>query len=97
MENSELFLKKQGSIELQKNIETLIVEDILHKMSIQFNIDIKELARKIALKKADGFSLNKNNPYIHLYIGNGSENISVELTTSENETKLKVPKSFFLE
>ena len=96
MENAEIFLKKQGAIEIKKEITFDEVKGMLLNLGNQFNIDVIDIVKKIAMKKADGFSLNKNSPYIHLYIGNGSENIIVELATSESETKLKFPKSLLL-
>jgi hypothetical protein len=97
MENAELFLKKQNTLEVQKNVTITEAKSMLINLGTQFNIDLIDIIKKIAMKKADGFSLNKNSPYIHLYIGNGSENISIELMTSENEIKLKFPKSSFLD
>ena len=93
----EVSLKKQNTIGVKKEVSMTEVNEMFQRLSNQFSIDVMELAKKVATKKADGFSLNKNSPYIHLYIGNGSENVSVEVMTLENETKIKVPKSFFLD
>lgn len=93
--NAKLFLKKNNTSELDKEIKLEEVKEILQKLSNQFHIDIMELAKKVASQKVDGFSLNKNHPYTHLYIGNGSEEVSVELTTLEKEMKIKIPKLSF--
>lgn len=79
-----------------KDIDMIKVDELLKSISEKFNIDIMDLIKKIASKEADGFSLNKNHPYTHLYIGNGSKNISIEVVTLENEIKLKVPRSNFI-
>lgn len=94
---SELFLKKQDITEIQRHITIEEVKKILLELSSQLEMNITDLVKQVALKKADGFSVNKNSPYTHLYIGNGSENISVELMTLEKEIKLKIPKSSILD
>ena len=94
--DAKIFLKSQDTLEMGKEIKKEEVNQILETLSTQFDINITEIITKIALHKTDGFSINKNNPYTNLHIGNGSENISVDLTTLEKEMKMKIPKSFFI-
>ena len=96
MASVEFALKKEDVSKLKKDISTEEAKNIIEEMSIKFNMNIMELVQKVAKKEADGFSLNKNSPYMHLYIGNGSDKVSIELTTSGKETKIKFPKSLFL-
>ena len=96
MISAEISFSKQDTSQIRKEITIEDAKQIIEDLCVKFNMNLTEVIRKIARKEADGFSLNKNNPYMHLYIGNGSENISIELMTLEKETKIKVPKSFFL-
>ena len=93
---AKIFLKEHNTSKLGKEIELEEVKAILQRLSDQFSINIIELVEKVALKKTDGFSLKKNYPYTHLFIGNGSEEVSVELTTLKKEMKIKIPKASFL-
>lgn len=96
MGSVEISLTRQDTSKMQKEITQDEAIKLIDGISLKFNIDVMELVKKVASKQADGFSLNKNSPYIHLYIGNGLDKITIELMTLENETKIKVPKSFFL-
>lgn len=93
MENAELFLKKQSVTGIQKDVTDTEINELLTMINKKFDLNVMDIIKKIIKKEVDGFSLNKNNPYTHLYIGNGGENISIEIVTLENETKLKIPKS----
>jgi hypothetical protein len=96
MGSVEISLTRQDTSKMQKEITQDEAIKLIDGISLKFNIDVMDLVKKVASKQADGFSLNKNSPYTHLYIGNGSDKITIELMTLENETKIKVPKSFFL-
>jgi len=97
MAAAEISLKKEDITKINKEITVDEAKKIIDQLGAQFSINLMEIARKIASKEADGFSLNKNSPYTHLYIGNGSKNISIELITLEKEIKIKIPCSFLLE
>jgi hypothetical protein len=96
MESGEVSALIKNVSEFKKYITKEEALQLVQQLTLKFNIDISDIVKKVASHSADGFSLNRNCPYSHLYIGNGSENISIELKTLENETKIKVPKSFFV-
>ena len=95
--NGVIFLKENKTSEVGKEIKLEEIKEILQKLSDQFNINVMELAKKVASHETDGFSLNKNLPYTRLYINNGSDDITIELMTLEKEMKMKIPKSSFLD
>jgi hypothetical protein len=92
MENAELFLKKREDIEINKIISSSEAIEILKKIELQFECEIKSKIKEILSKKIDSFSINKDRPYSSLYIGNGSENISIIFRTLKGETKILLPK-----
>jgi hypothetical protein len=96
MNSAEISQTIQDTSKIRKEITQDEVIKLIDGISLKFNIDVMQLVKKVASKEADGFSLNKDNPYVHLHIGNGSENITIDLMTSEKETTIKVPKSSFL-
>lgn len=91
----EISFKKQNTAELKKEITLIEAKDIIQKLNLQVKMDIVPLIKKIVSNEADGFSINKDHPYSHLYIGNGSENVLINFMTLEKETKMLIPKSFF--
>jgi hypothetical protein len=92
-EGAELFLKKQESIEINKPISTAEAIELLKKIEQEFDVKIIEKIKEILSHRIDSFTINKDQPYGSLYMGNGSEKISIIFRTTKGETKLLLPKS----
>jgi len=91
----ELFLKKHQDIQINKSLPKDKVNKLIEDIEKKIDFEIFSLIRKIVSKEAESFTIRKGNPDRYVFIGNGSDQISINYRSLENEMKLSIPKTHF--
>jgi len=95
MSIAEISFKRQRQFEVKKTISKKQVDIIIDNLEKEMDFEIKPLIDKIISKKADCFSIRKDNPDRYLFISNGSDYISFTMRTLGKETEVSIPKNIF--
>jgi hypothetical protein len=92
MTESKIYLKSHETKEIGKEINAQEIMQIVQNLSKKFDVNLLQIMKNMVANIFDGFSLNKNYPYTHLYIGNGASVLYFELRDSNTEMNIEIPK-----
>ena len=89
---AELFLYENSGVEKGKEIACSDAFNIIKQIDRQTDWDILKMIRNIISKKADSYSVSRDKPHIFLFVGNGSDEISITFENVEKKLEIKLPK-----
>ena len=93
--NIEFLLKGQQNIQISKSLSKDKVNKLIKNIGREVDFEIFSLIKKIISKETESFSIRKDNPDRYVFIGNGSEEISITYRSLGKEMKLSIPKTHF--
>jgi hypothetical protein len=92
MNKVKVEMVKTNTTEFYNEFSKEDVDRLMNTVSERFSVNLMEIVKKISEGRFDGFFINGNNPYCHLFIGNGINSVSFEFKTLQEEIKIKFPK-----
>jgi hypothetical protein len=87
---SNLLIEKTSEENVKKDIHISDAVKIISEFSNRFDVDLIGIMKKISDNKFQGFSINHNSPYAHIYIGSGLIDVVFEVMMKDSKIKLRI-------